>query len=913
MIFFYDVPMLESQPDRRQFLKSSAAAGATALFGKSAFANFGEPALVDDFQRADSLYHGVRWETQNPGYWQIKDNALRRRLSNMGDRARKTGFPYHSSVDSDPRSSGKMETEYDPSLPVGLLWWRDKKVKDAYVVEMSGTFHGGRPDEIPEGDDASWQMYSAGFGVIGIAFGADSVFQSYQKVGKALIAGWSDQEPGSQFSTSYADPRKNGSRKPSEVAVSGLKPGDSFLIRVEVVPTDEGRAIVKSSFSSGGVTSEAPLFHTDLSDCEGFVGVAARGLIDFEVNDFQVSSSESEISQVGHCECLGCWALGDSLKEVDGEWVVRFVSLFASDGETAELRISTEENPDRGWENVPVAGTAKIVSHEWRRNTSTIEATLPVNPGTVDLFYTVWKDGVNVTADDRIGTAAVGPGTGFVGDVPSSGSYVGRLPRLQAPYRLGGFSCHAISGGLQKKTDEGFELVGRNAEWEFRDQPSEGCYEAFEDYELQILVWEDDVWYLELELYPPSTDDAYKVIANSICGPTSRWQMMRHWNVINPGDHDYGMDDVKGPEQIAIRKHEGLGQDPEYMRRNFQIVHHLVTGDEEVDSLANPKKWRAWKMPNRDFTLVICDSRLWRSSQDTDIWDDAGWDAFKNLYDRTDPTRSLLGEEQFGWLQEVIATDSSPLMALTGVNGLHTIWTGRNWGDEGFKEFDQRDRVTADYAGWVKAGADRVLELLGARSGVVTVYGDVHNGCIMTNHEHRVVEACFGPIGRSGGRGVITGFGPEMKDFDGREISVHALYHKDFADAELSPHGKNDPFYWNFLEMVFDPRAEDPEIEMRIRNLIDGPDEVTRGGDDFVTVASATGRENRCVLPEIKTLPNADVRLIEADSGKTIRGVRSRADGSVALAGLPDIEPGTQLLVTAFDGEESHSEVIVTL
>ena len=119
------------------------------------------------------------------------------------------------------------------------------------------------------------------------------------------------------------------------------------------------------------------------------------------------------------------------------------------------------------------------------------------------------------------------------------------------------------------------------------------------------MLWEDDVWYLELVLYPPSTDDAYKIITETLAGTTTRWQMMRHWNVINPGDHDHGMDDVKGPEQIVIRNRDGLGQDAEYMRRNFQIVHHLGTGAEEVDPLANPKKWRAWKMPNRDFTFVV--------------------------------------------------------------------------------------------------------------------------------------------------------------------------------------------------------------------------------------------------------------------------------------------------------------------
>ena len=75
------------------------------------------------------------------------------------------------------------------------------------------------------------------------------------------------------------------------------------------------------------------------------------------------------------------------------------------------------------------------------------------------------------------------------------------------------------------------------------------------------MMWEDDVWYMELLLYPPSADDAYKIVTTTLCGPTTRWQMMRHWNTINPGDHDYGMDDVKGPEQIAIRTHEDLGQD----------------------------------------------------------------------------------------------------------------------------------------------------------------------------------------------------------------------------------------------------------------------------------------------------------------------------------------------------------------
>ena len=44
-------------------------------------------------------------------------------------------------------------------------------------------------------------------------------------------------------------------------------------------------------------------------------------------------------------------------------------------------------------------------------------------------------------------------------------------------------------------------------------------------------------------------------------------------------------------------------------------------------------------MPNRDFTFVILDSRLWRCCQDTEIWKDWGWGHVENAYDRADPTR----------------------------------------------------------------------------------------------------------------------------------------------------------------------------------------------------------------------------------------------------------------------------------
>lgn len=792
-----------------------------------------------------------------------------------------------------------MPVEYDPSLPTGVIYRREWKLKGAYSVSAKFTYR-GKADAHREGDADDWKMYQPGYGQMGIAFGAKSLFESFNKIRQTTIVGWSDDGKFG-FTKNKA---KNTPKTPAKVAAPQLQAGDQIEIRINV---KEGEVAAMMTAPDGSEISST--WKGNAWAATGYVGIAARGLADFEVNEFNVEPGNNEQLNVGEIECYACYPLGDTLKKVDDAWQVRFVGLFASDGEKAELRIADSPNPDGGWEKVKVAGTAKIVNNEWRRNTATIHATLPANPADGDLFYTVWKDGVNVTSDPRIGSDGSGPGSGYVGDVPASGEYVGRLPQLQAPYKICGLSCHALTSGLQQRTDEGLKILNGGDDWQFRDQPTVDAYKHLEDYNFQIMCWEDDVWYMELMFYPPSTDDAYKTVAMSICGPTSRWQMMRHWNVINPGDHDYGMDDVKGPEQIVIRLKDGLGQDRDYMRRNFQIVQHLISGDEEVDPLENPKKWRAWKMPNRDFTFAIVDSRLWRSSQDTAMWDDEGWGHMRDLYDRADPTRSLLGEEQFAWLQQLIRTDSSRLICLTGLNGLHTIWTGGKGYSNTEDDFAQRDRVAADYAGWVAAGSDRVIELLGSRDGVVTVYGDVHNGSIIKNTDHGVIECSFGPIGRSGGRAVIQDFGPKMRDYDGRPLEVTSLYHKEHADPQLNSHAAGDPFYWNFLEMEFDPAAADPGIGLRVRNMIDAPDEDARGGAPLETAASATGREPTCKLPEIKTLPNADVRFTTLE-GRPIRGGRSDAEGRVFVTGLIGPSPGDTIMVAAQDGKQADAQLV---
>jgi len=903
---------------RRVFIASSAAVTMPLVNSDALSAETVEGHGVYRFGGPDADFHGHQWQTLNPGYWKIDSGALRRRLHNYGDRARRTGFPFHGET-----NGFDFKTEYDPSLPTGILYANEWQFSGSYSLRIQFTYHQDRPD-VGKGDNPQWAMYQDGYGLMGVALGGQSVLQSYEKMGQLIRVVWADDGKLKILgSLSGKRPPQGGLEPPrdrvfAETAALPLQPGDVCDLKVNViVPGNQaaGQALIIATLQVGD--QEYSVEHRVSNErVSGFAGIAARGLIDFEVNEFEVEPGRNRPREVGVADCLSCYAIGDTLTLVDGKWRVRMVGLFASNGEQIEIRVADTPDPEGGWAAAPVCGVAPIVNNEWRRYTAVVDVSLPLSPADSTQYYTVWKDGVDVTGDGRIGTAACGPGTGLVGDVPVAGQYVGRLPRLAAPYKICGLSCHAITSGLQQRQGAGWKMTGARDEWQFRDQPTQQAYQHLEDYDFQVMLWEDDVWYMELVMYPPSTDDAYKIIAWSICGPTSRWQMMRHWNVLNPGDHDYGMDDVKGPEQIAIRNHGGLGQDPDYMRRNFQIVHHLTTGAEHVDPSVNPRKWRAWKMPQRDFTFVVLDSRLWRSSQDVDIWDDQGWGKFKSLYGRTDPTRSLLGEEQFGWFQELLATDSSPLIGVTGINGLHTVWAGTRYqksvSTDHPKYFHERDRVTADYAGWVKAGADRVLELLGSRSGVVTVYGDVHNGCIMKNVEHRVIECSFGPIGRSGGRSLVPGFGAVMKDVDDRDVEVHALYHKQFLDPELNPHLSDDPFYWNFLEMSFDPRGQAPAIGMRIRNLVDSPSDLPRGGGPLDATEKETGRPHSCCLPSIVTLPNADVFLTRTN-GRPIRGTRSNADGEVPLGGLPDIAPGTRLVIHSYDGEKTDSSVVATL
>ena len=881
---------------RRRFLKVSAAAAAIRGAGAGQQGNW---TVVDDFNRPDSLYHGDGWETINPGYWKITGRALRRKLHNIGDRNPTDWFPWHWET----HRHKPMPTDVDPSLPLGMIWRRDWKLKGNYAIRAAFTVRALAPRPSPP----KHQQDKPGYALMGVCFGGRTLYESRfggAKEGNAAwMALWKDDDSFGLFDHAKRGPEPAAATR-LETGVA-LRPGDKVLIEVRVSGNENGPATVTATLEAGGARRTITARNVDRPKfTEGFFGLVARGLLDFEVNRVELLPGANRPLKVTLNECHVCYALGHTLRQVDGKWRCRFVGIFRNDGRRAQIRISDSPNPPGGWRNVPVAGSAPIVNNDFRRNTAIIDAGLPASPADKTLYFTVWKDGQDVTADPRVDNPdARVPGTGITDPAPETGNYVGRLPRLKAPYHVCGLGGHALHGGSPNLPN-----ADKFQENWVHDQPTPRAYRYLDDYNVQIMAWDDDVWYLELLFHPPSTDDAYRVITTTIGGPTTRWQFMRHWNLINPGDHDFGMDDVKGPEQYIIRNFDGLGQDRTYMTRNYQLVIHLAEAVENPSGTSNPKLWRRWRMPDGDFTLLVMDARRWRTSQDTDIWEDWGWP--RNLLRRQDPTRTLLGEEQYAWLQQVLRNEPSPLILLMGINCMHPIFTGYQVDPETGYRFAQRDRVAADYAGWVTAGCNRVIDLLGSRPGAVSVYGDIHLASIVEDVRNRVLECSFGPIGRSGSRGLKKGFGPRMKDYDGRDVVVHALYHQKYASPELKPN--TGPKHWNFLQIDLDPRPADPGIQLRIRNIIDPPSATPRGGGAIDRRASQTARPPTCRLPDIRTLPNADVRLATED-GTPIRGTRSQPDGTVPLAGLIDVPPGARVVVTASDGNKAEAKIVTTL
>ena len=164
--------------DRRSFLEGAAGAAlAASTFPPNSSPSSNQnsrkkPETEYLFDRPDSNYHGHQWQTLNPGFWKIENGALRRRLQNYGDRARRTGFPFHAET-----HNFNFQTDYDPSLGCGIIYAPQWKLSGEYQIETEFTYRADRP-ALPKGDQPGWKMHQDGYGLMGIAIGAKSIFQS---------------------------------------------------------------------------------------------------------------------------------------------------------------------------------------------------------------------------------------------------------------------------------------------------------------------------------------------------------------------------------------------------------------------------------------------------------------------------------------------------------------------------------------------------------------------------------------------------------------------------------------------------------------------------------------------------------------------------------------------------------------
>ncbi|MFT5131014.1 MAG: hypothetical protein ACI8W8_004647 [Rhodothermales bacterium] len=279
-------------------------------------------------------------------------------------RARATGFPYR--YETHKRS--QMPVEYDPSLAAGVIYRRGYKLAGAYQIHARFTYH-GQADVHREGDAEDWRMCQPGYGLMGIAIGSKSLFESYGKIRNASIIGW--QDDGKFGVLVPAKPRSKKSkepRPPKPVAAPTLKPGESIEVTVAVAPVAGGKSGITATLRGPDGSSIVVTHTVSRYRAEGYFGIAARGLTDFSVDEIQTQSEQAPLT-VGEVDCHVCYPLGDTLTQKDGKWQVRFVGIFASDGKRAEIRVADSATPAGGWEAVTVAGAADIVSNRWRRNT----------------------------------------------------------------------------------------------------------------------------------------------------------------------------------------------------------------------------------------------------------------------------------------------------------------------------------------------------------------------------------------------------------------------------------------------------------------------------------------------------------------------------------------------------------------
>jgi hypothetical protein len=362
--------------------------------------------LVDDFARADSLYHGDGWETINPGCWKIENHALRRRLRNRGDWGRNLEFPFRALLDGPKPAVAKLPLPrpYGPALPVGMIWRRDWKLQGNYAIRIDATIRALPPVIEERRNDPD---YAPAYSLMGVGFGSRSLLESWtvgrtKRVFPKLIVGPSPSEkpqgtkaeagdvssivdagrqsrgalqPGEARATfetpskaktaawmalwrgdgrfgiySHATDRPETAAERSERTSLSLQPGQKVRIELEVSGDNPQKATVTARLaaSSGETIVQCPNVNR-AEYTEGYFGLVGRGLLDFEVNRVALIPLKNQPIRTAVNDLHVCYPLGDTLHKVDSSWHCRFIAMFRSDGGRVQIRVADSPDPKDGW------------------------------------------------------------------------------------------------------------------------------------------------------------------------------------------------------------------------------------------------------------------------------------------------------------------------------------------------------------------------------------------------------------------------------------------------------------------------------------------------------------------------------------------------------------------------------------
>jgi hypothetical protein len=243
----------------------------------------GQSVTIDNFERPDALHVGDQWESINPGYWQIQDESMRRRLTHRGNRHPDDWFPWHWETHRDR----PMPVMTDPSLPYGMIWRRDWKLTGNYTIRAELTVEAlALTDGDPawkEGDPL-WRNQAPGYGLMGVCFGGATLFESWHGGGQPGDASWMAAYRDNGTFGLY-DHTTDGPELATDAPareMTPLQPGDQVTLTVRVSGNNQERGDLTITFSTQAGEYEIQVSQVNRRQfLDGYFGIVGRGHLDF--------------------------------------------------------------------------------------------------------------------------------------------------------------------------------------------------------------------------------------------------------------------------------------------------------------------------------------------------------------------------------------------------------------------------------------------------------------------------------------------------------------------------------------------------------------------------------------------------------------------------------------------------------